>query len=577
MNNKTNILKRLILSFIALSVICIVLILIFYVIYSKADGKEYSLIAYILTSLILYKYSVPYIIALCVYFAFFKAVYSDEESENLSKIIAAPITAILGMILFYTLYDYYLLDALANRLKEHNSNKDYQVFLQYEFELKNKTYEEAREELSKGNLDNAYNLARKSLFYEGDNGNILLLLKSIQKEKEELDEIENEKEIENINNLIQMGSRAFAISDYSSATRYFERVLTIDRYNSLALYYLNRISIIQNSKPKYSGNTTEELYAYKKLSEIIALYEEGRLWKAYEEILPLYAEVPNITEVRNYYSIITDAINNYDFFIEEASEIRNVFIDNAGYLENNSLTKHKGLNLMLDKNTMLSSVNGLYFKNNLYIFDVSVIKLDDDSKILNMQSYKYGKVANTIYTNTNNIKNIILKVPFDNNKKDYIYSDTNSVTIPISISSSAVETIKNYTDMILDYSSLSKLILMERELPKFGYSSEPINLTIFKKSISPILYLLLFTIIAYYSFKFRQEIHYEGANLTAKFIGIIGTISITLIYEILTDFMATVLVEFSNIIINIVLVYALSLAIILILLLQISRIPKNVK
>ena len=577
MNNKTNILKRLILSFIMLSVICIVLILIFYVIYSKADGKEYSLIAYILTSLILYKYSVPYIIALCVYFAFFKAVYSDEESENLSKIIAAPITAILGMILFYTLYDYYLLDALANRLKEHNSNKDYQVFLQYEFELKNKTYEEAREELSKGNLDNAYNLARKSLFYEGDNGNILLLLKSIQKEKEELDEIENEKEIENINNLIQMGSRAFAISDYGSATRYFERVLTIDRYNSLALYYLNRISIIQNSKPKYSGNTTEELYAYKKLSEIIALYEEGRLWKAYEEILPLYAEVPNITEVRNYYSIITDAINNYDFFIEEASEIRNVFIDNAGYLENNSLTKHKGLNLMLDKNTMLSSVNGLYFKNNLYIFDVSVIKLDDNSKILDMQSYKYGKLANTIYTNTNNIKNIILKVPFDNNKKDYIYSDTNSVTIPISISSSAVETIKNYTDMILDYSSLSKLILMEKELPKFGYSSEPINLTIFKKSISPILYLLLFTIIAYYSFKFREEIHYEGANLTAKFIGIIGTISITLIYEILTDFMATVLIQFSNIVINIVLVYALSLAIILILLLQISRIPKNVK
>ena len=577
MNNKTNILKRLILSFIALSVICIVLILIFYVIYSKADGKEYSLIAYILTSLILYKYSVPYIIALCVYFAFFKAVYSDEESENLSKIIAAPITAILGMILFYTLYDYYLLDALANRLKEHNSNKDYQVFLQYEFELKNKTYEEAREELSKGNLDNAYNLARKSLFYEGDNGNILLLLKSIQKEREELDEIENEKEIENINNLIQMGSRAFAISDYSSATRYFERVLTIDRYNSLALYYLNRISIIQNSKPKYSGNTTEELYAYKKLSEIIALYEEGRLWKAYEEILPLYAEVPNITEVRNYYSIITDAINNYDFFIEEASEIRNVFIDNAGYLENNSLTKHKGLNLMLDKNTMLSSVNGLYFKNNLYIFDVSVIKLDDNSKILDMQSYKYGKVANTIYTNTNNIKNIILKAPFDNNKKDYIYSDTNSVTIPISISSSAVETIKNYTDMILDYSSLSKLILMERELPKFGYSSEPINLTIFKKSISPILYLLLFTIIAYYSFKFREEIYYEGANLTAKFIGIIGTISITLIYGILTDFIASVLIEFSNIVINIILIYAVSLAIILIILLQISRIPKNVK
>ena len=577
MNNKTNILKRLILSFIILSIVCIVLILVFYVIYSKADGKEYSLIAYILTSLILYKYSVPYIIALSVYFAFFKGSYSDEETDNLSKIIAFPITAILITVLFYTLYDYYLLDALAYRLKEHNSNRDYKVFLQYELELKNKIYENAREELSKGNLDNAYNLARKSLFYEGDNGNILLLLKSIQKEREELEEIENKREIENINNLIQMGSRAFSMADYNSANRYFDMVLTIDRYNSLALYYLNRISMAQNSKPKYSGNTTEELYAYRKLAEIITLYEEGRLWKAYEGILPLYAEVPNITEVRNYYYIITDAIDNYDFFLDKASEIKNVFIDNVGYLENNSLTENKGINLMLDKNTMLSSINGLYFKGNLYMFDVSVIKLDDNSQILDMQNYKYGKLAETIFQNTNNIKNIILKAPFDNNKKDYIYSDTDSTTIPISISSSAVESVKNYTDMILDYASLSKLILLKNELPKFGYSNEPINLIIFKKAISPILYLLLFVIIAYYSFKFREEIHYEGANLTAKFIGIIGTLSITMIYGILMDFIATVLIKFSNIVINIVLVYAVSLAIILIILLQISRIPKNVK
>ena len=577
MNNKTNILKRLILSFIILSIVCIVLILVFYVIYSKADGKEYSLIAYILTSLILYKYSVPYIIALSVYFAFFKGSYSDEETDNLSKIIAFPITAILITVLFYTLYDYYLLDALAYRLKEHNSNRDYKVFLQYELELKNKIYENAREELSKGNLDNAYNLARKSLFYEGDNGNILLLLKSIQKEREELEEIENKREIENINNLIQMGSRAFSMADYNSANRYFDMVLSIDRYNSLALYYLNRISMAQNSKPKYSGNTTEELYAYRKLAEIITLYEEGRLWKAYEGILPLYAEVPNIMEVRNYYYIITDAIDNYDFFLDKAAEIKNVFIDNVGYLENNSLTENKGINLMLDKNTMLSSINGLYFKGNLYMFDVSVIKLDDNSKILDMQNYKYGKLAETIFQNTNNIKNIILKAPFDNNKKDYIYSDTDSTTIPISISSSAVESVKNYTDMILDYASLSKLILLKNELPKFGYSNEPINLIIFKKAISPILYLLLFVVIAYYSFKFREEIHYEGANLTTKFIGIIGTLSITMIYGILTDFIATVLIKFSNIVINIVLVYAVSLAIILIILLQISRIPKNVK
>lgn len=577
MNNKTNIVKRLILSFIVLSILCIVLILILYVIYSKTEGKEYPLISYIFTSLILYKYSIPSIIALSVYFAFFKGSYSASDGNNLSKIITSPIVAILALILFYTLYDYCLLDELTVKLKEYNINKDYQVFLKYEFELKNKIYENAREELSRGNLDNAYNLARKSLFYEGDNGNILLLLKSIQKERDELDEMQNKKEIENIDNLMQMGARAFSISDYNTATRYFERVLTIDRYNPLALYYLNRISISQNNKPKYSGNTTEELYAHKKLAEVITLYEEGRLWKAYEGILPLYAEAPNVAEVKNYYSIITDSINNYDFFLEEATEIKNVFLDNINHLGNNSLTEHKGLNLMLDKNTMLSSANSLYFKRNLYMFDISVIKLDDNSQILNMKNYKYGKLADTIHTNTNNIKNIILKAPFDEKKKDYIYSDTEAIIIPISISSSAVESIKNYTEMILDYASLSKLILLKNELPQFGYSNEPINLIILKKSISPILYLLLLIIIAYYSFKFREEIHYEGANLITKFIGIIGTLSLTLIYGILIDYLSSVLIKFSNTVINIIIVYAISFAIILIILLQISRIPKNVE
>ena len=576
MNNKMSIAKRLVLSFIVMSIIGIISLLILYVIYSKVENKEYSLITYIFTSLILYKYLIPYIISLSVYFAFFKGSYSEGDI-SISRAASIPIGIVLLFVLFYALYDYFLLDGLVFRLKEHNINKDYQVFLQYELELKNKIYENAREELLKGNLENSYTLARKALFYDGDNGDILLLLKSIQKEREELDEMQNKDKIDDINNLIQMGSRAFSSADYNSANRYFEMVLTIDRYNSLALYYLNRISIIQNNKPKYSGNTSEELYAYTKLSEIINLYEAGRLWEAYERILSLYAEVPNISEVNNYYSIITAAINNHDFFIEEAAEVKNVFIENAGFLENNTITAHNGFNLSLDKNIMMSSVNSVYFKGNLYMFDISIIELDDNSKILNMQNYKYGKLVDTIYENTNNIKNIVLKAPFDNDKKDYIYSDTNSLIISISISSTAIDGIKNYTEMVLDYIDLQKLISLQKEFPKFGYSDTPVNLIILKKIASPILYLLLFIVIAYYSFKFREEIYYEGANLTAKFIGIIGTLSITLIYGILTDFIASVLIEFSNIVINIILIYALSLAIILILLLQISRIPKNVK
>lgn len=571
-----SIVKRLILGFIVMSIIGIFLLLILYVIYSKVYGKEYSLITYIFTSLILYKYLVPYIIALSVYFAFFKGSYI-EGGLNLSKIIAIPLATVIILILFYALYDYYLLDGLVYRLKEHNINKDYRIFMQYELELKNKDYESAREELLKGNLDNSYKLARKALFYEGDNGNILLLLKSIQKEKSELYDIQNKDKIDNINNLMQAGSRAYSYSNYNEANKYFERILNIDRYNPLALYYLNRISIAQNNKPKYLGNTTEELYAYKKLAEVISLYEAGRLWEAYDEILSLYAEVPNIGEVNNYYSIITESINNYDFFIEEAAEVKNIFIDNTSYLGNNSITEHNGLNLMIDKNTMLSSVNSLYFKGNLYMFDISIIKLDDNSKILDIQNYKYGKLAESLYSNTNNIKNIILKVPLNTDKKNYAYGDTNFTVIPISISSSAVESIKNYTEMILDYVDLSKLISLKNELPKFGYSNAPINLIIFKKIISPILYLLLFIVIAYYSFKFREEVYYEGANLVSKSIGIIGTLTLTLIYSVFIDYIANILVKFSNMVINIAVVYAISFAIILIMLLQIARIPKNVE
>lgn len=571
-----SIVKRLILNFIIMSIIGIFLILIFYVIYSKIYAKEHSLISYIFTSLILYKYIIPYIISLSIYFAFFKGSYI-EGGINLSKTIAIPLATVLILILFYALYDYYLLDELVYKLKEHNINKDYRVFMQYEAELKNKDYEMAREELLKGNLDNSYKLARRALFYEGDNGNILLLLKSIQKEKNELYDIQNKDKIENINKLMQLGSRAYSYSNYNEANKYFERILNIDRYNPLALYYLNRISIAQNNKPKYLGNTTEELYAYKKLAEVINLYEAGRLWEAYDEILSLYAEAPNIGEVNNYYSIITESINNYDFFIEEAFEVKNVFIDNANSLENNSITEHNGLNLMIDKNTMLSSVNSIYFKGNLYMFDISIIKLDNNSKILNIQNYKYGKLVETLHPNTNNIKNIILKAPLDTSKKNYAIGDTNFTIIPIAISSSAVESVKNYTEMILDYINLPKLISLKNEIPKFGYSNAPINLIIFKKIISPILYLLLFIIIAYNSFKFREEVYYEGTSLVAKFIGIIGTLTITLIYSVFISYISDILVKFSNMVINIAVVYAISLAIILIMLLQISRIPKNVE
>ena len=65
-----------------------------------------------------------------------------------------------------------------------------------------------------------------------------------------------------------------------------------------------------------------------------------------------------------------------------------------------------------------------------------------------------------------NIKNIILKAPLDTSKKNYAIGDTNFTIIPIAISSSAVESVKNYTEMILDYINLPKLISLKNEITK---------------------------------------------------------------------------------------------------------------
>ena len=67
------------------------------------------------------------------------------------------------------------------------------------------------------------------------------------------------------------------------------------------------------------------------------------------------------------------------------------------------------------------------------MFDISIIKLDNNSKILNIQNYKYGKLVETLHPNTNNIKNIILKAPLDTSKKNYAIGDTNFTIIPIAI------------------------------------------------------------------------------------------------------------------------------------------------
>lgn len=575
MKKEHSITTRLILNFLIMSIIGIAVILIIYVLYSRGEGRDYSLFTYMLINLIFYKTYMPYIISLSVYFAFFKAKYVHQE--NISKVIAFPIVAIIVLVIFYTLYDYSFVNSFISLVKEHNASRDSMIYYEYGLKLKNEAYEKARTELINGNLESAASFAEDALFYDRNDGNVLLLIKSIHEEKMKEYERSHQLEISNINNLLKLGTREFSYSNYYEASKYFNQVIALDRYNPLALYYINKISIANNQKPKYISTTTEEASVYGRLSEVITLYENGRLWDAYDRISKLYMEAPNIAEVDNYYSIIRDSISRYDFFIREAKEVRNAYINNPDILQYTSALNHNGINLMLDKNTLLSSSSSSVFKNSFYIFDVSIIKLDDELKIVSCDNYLYGKIAE-VFKATNNNKNIILKARFDTNKNDYIYSDANSLVIPISISYSTLDIIKNYTSLELKYVNLSDLFTLRKEIKRFGYSDKEINLELVTKNIEPITYLLLFLIIAYYSFRYRLSMSTSGTfHLYNRVTGVVGTILLGLVYRVIVSYISMLLVMLSQITLSVIIVVVATFILILIVIFQMARIPRDVR
>lgn len=574
MKKEHSITTRLILNFLIMSIIGIAVILIIYVLYSRGEGRDYSLFTYMLISLIFYKTYMPYIISLSVYFAFFKAKYVHQE--NISKVIAFPIVAIIVLVIFYTLYDYSFVNSFISLVKEHNASRDSMIYYEYGLKLKNEAYEKARTELINGNLESAASFAEDALFYDRNDGNVLLLIKSIHEEKMKEYERSHQLEISNINNLLKLGTREFSYSNYYEASKYFNQVIALDRYNPLALYYINKISIANNQKPKYISTTTEEASVYGRLSEVITLYENGRLWDAYYGISKLYMEAPNIAEVDNYYSIIRDSISRYDFFIREAKEVRNAYINNPDILQYTSALNHNGINLMLDKNTLLSSSSSSVFKNSFYIFDVSIIKLDDELKIVSCDNYLYGKIAE-VFKATNNNKNIILKARFDTNKNDYIYSDANSLVIPISISYSTLDIIKNYTSLELKYVNLSDLFTLRKEIKRFGYSDKEINLELITKNIEPITYLLLFLIIAYYSFRYRLSMSPSGTfHIYNRVTGVVGTILLGLVYRVIVGYISMLLVMLSQITLSVIIIVVATFILILIVIFQMARIPRDV-
>lgn len=565
---------KLLLNFLVLSIITLIVIFIVYIVYSRGVGKDYTLFTYILIGLGFYKSYIPYITSLSVYFAFFKGSFSNQE--NISKVIALPIVSIIFLVIFFTVYDYFLVDYFVSTIRHNNTVKNHKIYYDYELKLKNESYKKATEEFLNGNIDAAYIYAQNALFYDRNDINVLLLIKNIQHENIKRYELEHKEEISNINNLIRLGTREYSLHNYNIAYKYFNQIIKLDNNNPLALYYLNKISIARNEKPKYYGNTTKEISIYSKLFEAISLYESGRFWYAYDLIQKLYLEYSDVVEVDNYYSLIKDSIIRYDFFIDDAKKIKDAYIDNTELSVNSSSINYNGVNIMLDKNTLLSSVNSTVFKGDTYLFDVSIVSLDDELKMTNSDNYLYAKISDA-YKATNNMKNIILKAHFDTNKNEYVYNDIDRVIIPIEISQSTINIIRNYTELKFSDISFFDLFILKEEISKFGYSSKDIMLELLYKVIEPITYLLLFIIIAYYSFRYRETMFNKKLHLYNVFVGIVGTCILTLVYSILIQYISISIYVLSHILISICIIYVISITSILIILLQMVRIPRDVR
>ena len=570
---KIGIVLRLILSFSIISIISIFFIFLLYNIYTRGEGKVYDLIVYLLSSLLIYKNFIPFIIALSVYWAFFRGYYLPGLS--ISRIIAVPIALVVVLTAFFTFYDYFLADKLIYELKDYNVNIDYIFFNKYKLSLKEAEYQRAKQEFDAGNLETAENFARNALIYDRNDGNILLLLKDIENKKNELEEIQNTDRVTYVNNLLSQGSRAFSLSNYTLANRYYNDVLKMDRYNPLAIYYLNKISIIQNNKPLYIGKNFYESLAYGRLADAIELYRNGNFWRAYNSISNLYINYPDINEIKTYYSLIVDSINRYDFFIDRAREVRRFFIDDYYSITNTTMLENNGITLMLNNNTtMLSALYSIFFGESLYLYDISIINLDKDLKITNQVIYKYGKITDSF--NNPDTKNVILKAKFNDKNETYDNNNTNEYIIPINISDSTIRNIKDYPYRVLGDTGIKDIISLKSELPLFGYSNERTTNVLFKKILLPFYYLILFIAIAYLSF--RYNIYTKNTSgFTANVIGIIGTILLVLLYNVVINYISTHILTILGFNVSIIIMLVFAVIMILALLLQMSRINKYVK
>ena len=560
-----NTISKTILSFFILTFIVFIVIFIYnsrgYLSLNLGAMSFQNMNVYVLTSVLMYMNFLPYILSLCVYYIF--SNYSSDNTKSISSVLVFPVSFIIFIVFFYAIFNIFLYSNFSNALLEYNRGKDYKNYIVYQNNIKNETYRNIENALANNNYEVAYKEVYSLLYYEPYNQDTVDLIKKIEESKNSNITIDEQSINDKIKNNLESGIKYFSSENYKLASTYFSNVLELDASHELALYYLNRISILETGIRLYNIETTSSIEIHDKLSSAISLYQSRNYLDAYETILELYLEYPKKTEVKNYYTLITDAIRENNFFIDDAKRIENVYIDNK--------VMKNGFDIMLNQNVFLSVGDSVYFRDEYYLFDIILTDYDKSTESSRSVFYKYGKMNDI----GDNKKEIILKGLYNLNTKIYDMNDRNFIDkIFIDVKNSSIEILRYKSSDYLKDKSVIDIINWKNDINKIGYSDNIADNYFLHKLLIPLYLLLFLTIVSYYSLRYRKILT-PNFHFFHKAFGLLGIILLTFISMILFNLLIEIAMHFADVYLAALILSISFVILILVYMMQLSRININ--
>jgi len=556
---------RITISFFILTLITFVAILFYhsrgFLALSIGAMSFQNVHVYILMSVLIYVNFLPYILSLSVYYTF--SNYRSNNTRGISSVLIYPISFVILIIFCYAVFNIFLYSNFSNTLLEYNRGENYRNYVIYQNNIQNETYDNIENALANNDYEVAYKEVYSLLYYQPYNQDTVALIKKIEKSKNSNITVDGQEIKDQIKNNLELGIKSFGSANYKLANAYFLNVLEIDKSHDLALYYLNRISIFETGTRLYNLDTTSSIEVYDKLSSAISLYQNRDYFDAYDAIVELYIEYPRQVEVKNYYTLITDAIRENNFFIADAKRIENVYVD--------SKVIKNGFDIMLNDNLFLSIGDSVYFKDEYYLFDILLIDNDDSMGSLRSVFYEYGKM-NDIGENK---KEIILKGLYNRNTKTYNMNDRDFLEdIFVGIKNSSINILRYKTSDYLGNKSVVDIINWKNDINNIGYSYNSADNYFLYKLLKPLYLSLFLIIIAYYSLRYRKTLT-RNFHVVHRIFGFLGIILSTFITMALFQLLIQMAVCFSNAYIAALILGISFLILILVYMLQLARININ--